>query len=229
MCASSSASLDLVIIKPQPRRTPRPPLVKERLPSGEEPKDCLQAEALMNRRSRAASAFHRRAQGVKEIREAREKADAARKRMQDRSKEHHLAAERERQGRAAALEAKPNRFAGLSVSDALAAARRLTFIDLEAERKGEAASLIRLSLDLFELFLTVLKDRGSVAVLPWPRGVRDLFIIHPLAMLAMLGSSPERVSGGYSWCPAVPDFRTLYFPWRASGSCTVQRRVLVDR
>ena len=54
-------------------------------------------------------------------------------------------------------------------------------------------------------------------------------ILHPLAMLAMIGSSPERTSGGFKWCPAVADFRTLYYPWRGSGTGTTQRRILVDR
>src|SRR6266571_571306 len=166
----------------------------------------------MSRRPQGTNEINRRPQGIKEIREAREKADAERKRMLERYKDHHLAAERERHARAAALDAKRNRFAGLSVNDALAAARRLTFIDLEAEGKGEAAPLNRPSLALLELFLKVLQDRGSVAVLQWPRGVRDISILHPLAMLATLGSSPDRASGGYSWCPAVPDFRTLYYP-----------------
>ena len=182
----------------------------------------------MNRRPQGTKDINRRPQGVKEIREAREKADAERKRMLERYKDHHLALERERQARAAALDAKRNRIAGLSVSDALAAACRLTFVDLEAERKGDAVPLNRPSLALLELFLKVLQDRGSVAVLQWPRGVRDISILHPLAMLATLGSSPERASG-YGWCPPVPDFRTLYYPWRGSGTGTIQRRVLVDR
>jgi hypothetical protein len=82
---------------------------------------------------------------------------------------------------------------------------------------------------MLELFLKVLSERASIAALQWPRGSRDISILHPLAMLAMLGSSPERVSGAFKWCPAVADFRTLYFPWRGSGTGTTQRRVLVDR
>ena len=171
----------------------------------------------------------RRPQGINEVREAREKADAERKRLLERYRDHHLAAQREQQVLAAALEAKQKRFVGLSISDALAAARRLAFIDLEAERGGEAAPLNRPSLVLLEMFLKVLQDRHSVAVLQWPRGVRDVSILHPLAMLATLGSSSERASGGYSWCPAVPDFRTLYYPWRGSGTGVLQRRILVDR
>lgn len=171
----------------------------------------------------------RRPQGIKAIREAREMADAQRKRMLERYKDHHLAAERERQARAAALEVKRSRFAYLSVDDALAAARRLTFFDLEAEQMGGAAPLNRPTLALLEQYLKALQNRGSVAVLQWPRGLRDVSILHPLAMLATLDSSPERASGGYRWCRAVPDFRTLYYPWRGSGTGITQRRILVDR
>ena len=39
-----------------------------------------------------------------------------------------------------------------------------------------------------------------------------------LAMLAIIGASPERASGVYRWCPAVADFRTLYYPWRGCGT-----------
>jgi hypothetical protein len=127
--------------------------------------------------------MRRRPQGIMEIREAREKTEAERRRMLERYKDHHLAAERERQARTAALDAKRKRFAGLSVSEALAAARRLTFIDLEAEQKGDAAPLNRPSLALLELFLKVLQDRDSVAVLQWPRGLRDISILHPLAIV----------------------------------------------
>src|SRR5262245_25813894 len=104
----------------------------------------------------------RRPQGIKEIREAREKADAERKRMLERYKDHQLAAERERQARTAALNVKRNRFAGLCVGDALAAARCLNFIDLEAEPRGGAARLNRPTLALLEQFLKMLQDRGSV-------------------------------------------------------------------
>jgi hypothetical protein len=177
----------------------------------------------------AEAAVSRRPQGIKEARETREtKANAARERMLRQFMDHHLAAERERQARAAALDVKRKRFAGVSVGDAVAAARRLTFLDLEAEQTG-AVSLNRPTLVLLELFLKLLQDRGSTALLQWPRGLRDISILHPVAMLAVLGSSRQRASGGYNWSPPVPDFRTLYYPWRGSGTGTTQRRILVHR
>jgi hypothetical protein len=82
---------------------------------------------------------------------------------------------------------------------------------------------------MLELVLRILRERSSVMTLQWPRGSRDMSILHPLAMLALIGSSPECVTGGFKWCPAVADFRTLYYPWRGSGTGTTQRRILVDR
>jgi hypothetical protein len=171
----------------------------------------------------------RRPQGIKEIREAREKAEAERRRTFERFKEHQTAVDRERHTRESVLAAKRGRFATLNIADALAAARRLTFVDLEAEGTRPAVPLNRPTLAMLELFLKVLRERTSVAILQWPRGSRDMSILHPLAMLAMIGSSSERATGAYKWCPAVADFRTLYYPWRGCGTGTTQRRVLVDR
>jgi hypothetical protein len=182
----------------------------------------------MNRWPQGNKDITRKSQGLKEIREAHEKANAERQRLVERYRDLRSAADRERQARAAALDIKRNRFAGLSVEDALAAAQRLSLIDLEAE-PWESRPLNRPTLALIERFLCILRDRYSVAVLQWPRGVRDVSILHPLAMLAILGSPREQKKDGYGWCSAVPDFRTVYYPWRGSGTGSVQRRVLVDR
>jgi hypothetical protein len=171
----------------------------------------------------------RRPQGIKEIREGREKADAERRRMLEHFKNRQATANREQQVRDAALAAKRSRFSPLNVSEAIAAASRLMFVDLEAEGQREPAPLNRPSLALLEMFLKVLRERASVIALQWPRGSRDISILHPLAMLAIIGSSPERTTSGFKWCPAVADCRTLYYPWRGSGTGTTQRRILVDR
>jgi hypothetical protein len=173
--------------------------------------------------------MNRRPQGIKDIREARERSDAERRRLLELHKGHQAAADHERHLREAALAAKRSRFIALDVSEALAAARRLTFVDLEAEGERTALPLNRPTLAMLELYLRALRERASVAALQWPRGSRDMSILHPLAMLAMIGSSPERTSAGFKWCPAVADCRTLYYPWRGSGNGTTQRRILVDR
>ena len=102
-------------------------------------------------------------------------------------------------------------------------------MDLEAEGAREALPLNRPTLAMLELFLSVLNKRTSVVTLQWPRGSRDISILHPLAMLAMLGSSRERATDMFRWCPAVADVRTLYYPWRGCSTGTMQRRILVDR
>jgi hypothetical protein len=173
--------------------------------------------------------MNRPPQGINAFRKGREKADAERRRMLDRFKNHQAAVDRERVTREAARTAKQTRFSALNISEAVAAAQRLTFVDLEAEKTHNAATLNRPSLAMLELFLKALRERTSVVTLQWPRGSRDMSILHPLAMLAIIGSSPERTSGAFRWCPAVADFRTLYYPWRGCGTGTTQRRVLVDR
>jgi hypothetical protein len=170
----------------------------------------------------------RRPKDIKKFLEARENADAGRRRLLEHFKQHHLAVQRERQARDAALTAKRTRFSTLNIAGALSAARRLTFVDLEAEGPRPAV-LNRPTLSMLELFLKVLCGRTSIATLQWPRGLRDMSILHPLAMLSVIGSSAERASGLYKWCPAVADFRTLYYPWRGCGTGTTQRRILVDR
>ena len=67
----------------------------------------------------------RRPQGIKEVNEAREKAEAERRRTLDRFKEHQSAVDHERRAREAVLAAKRGRFATLSITDTLVAAQRL--------------------------------------------------------------------------------------------------------
>ena len=168
-------------------------------------------------------------QGMKGLNEARDKADTERKRMLERYKSHQASVDRVRHAHEAVLAAKRSRFSALDIVEALGAARRLSFIDLDAERVCGSAPLNRPSLAILEMFLGVLCERRSVAALQWPRGLRDMSILHPLAMLAIICSSPERITRGFKWCTAVADCRTLYYPWRGSGTGTTQRRILVDR
>src|SRR3546814_15528408 len=87
--------------------------------------------------------------------------------------------------------------------------------DLELE---PAVALNRPTLSLLKHFLDGLVGGSSAAVLQWPAGQRDVSTLHPLAMLAMIGSSPAHQVGKLRSCDAVPDFRTLYFPWRGGGT-----------
>lgn len=163
------------------------------------------------------------------IHEARQKAEAERKRHFDRFRKHQDAIDREHDKKEAALAAKRQRFAGLDIAEAMAALRKMSFVDLETEGPRNYTPLNRPTFALVEMFLNALRDRDSVALLQWPRGVRDLSILHPLSMLAMLASPQVQRNGAFKWCRPVADFRTIYYPWRGNGTGTVQRRILVDR
>jgi hypothetical protein len=171
----------------------------------------------------------RPAPGIDKLREARERSETEKRRLLDRLKEQKASLGREREAQAAALRAKRDRFKHLDIARALAAARQLRFFDLEAEDHSRQRVLNRPSLALLGLFFRALKDRPSIAVLQWPRGMRDVSNLHAWAMLATICASPEQTAQGYKWCAAVPDFRTLYFPWRGHGTGTAQRRTLVER
>jgi CheY-like chemotaxis protein len=144
-----------------------------------------------------------------------------------------LAAElRERQAAAAAAaksEAeKPRRFDALDTAAAMRFAEGLRFRRFDLEL-GTPTSLNRPTLELLDQFLSALTGGQSASLLQWPAGQRDISIVHPLAMLALLGSAAPLVESGHRFCAAVPDFRTLYFPWRGGGTSADQRRWLVDR
>jgi hypothetical protein len=171
----------------------------------------------------------REAQKFNRMREAQEQAAAEKRRLLERMKETQAAAEEQRQARQEARTVQRSRFTSINVAEAIAAAKRLRFIDLEADTARIAVALNRPTLTLLDMFLRVLVGTTSVAVLQWPRGVRDISVLHPLAELAALTSAAGRETDGYSWCDPVPDFRTLYFPWRGGGTGTTQRRILIDR
>ena len=96
-------------------------------------------------------------------------------------------------------------------------------------RVGAALPLNGSTRALLAAFLDGLLDRRSTAVLQWPSGQRDVLLLHPLAMLTLICSSPDRLEGGQSWCDPVPSFRTLYFPWRGGATGSIQRSLLIDR
>lgn len=123
---------------------------------------------------------------------------------------------------------QPGRFECIDVGAAMAFAQSLRFRqhDLELE---PAVALNRPTLSLLKHFLDGLVGGSSAAVLQWPAGQRDVSTLHPLAMLAMIGSSPAHQVGKLRSCDAVPDFRTLYFPWRGGGTGADQRMWLVER
>lgn len=128
---------------------------------------------------------------------------------------------------AAEADAHHRRFDAIDIPRALsfAAGFRLQRFDLVLGEKGVPN---RPMLTLVETFLQGLVGKQSSIVLQWPAGQRDMAILHPLAMLAALGSASPQVQGRHRWSPAIPDFRTLFFPWRG-GAGRDQRGWLVDR
>lgn len=163
------------------------------------------------------------------MREAHDKANADRRRLLERMKESNAAADKMRETRLLEEEARRSRLSVIDTASAIAAIGKLRFIDLEGDDARLPVALNRPTIILLEMFLRGLAERTSVAILQWPRGVRDLSILHPIAKLAVLTSPSPKITDGYSWCLPIPDFRTLYFPWRGSGTGTVQRRILVER
>lgn len=128
----------------------------------------------------------------------------------------------------AAEAVKAGRFSDIDITAALAFAATIPLHRFDTSFEG-TVTLNRPTLDLLGHFLATLVDRRSAAVLQWPRGQRDTSILHPLAMLAMLGCRPATITNAHRWCPPVPDMRTLYFPWRGGGTGSEQRGWLVDR
>lgn len=166
---------------------------------------------------------------LQKLREARERADEQKRKMLERHQAQQAAATGQRQAREAQIVTKRARFSSLQLASASTALKEITLADLDAQQTRPAAHLNRPTCTLVETFLQVLTTGNSVALLQWPTGLRDASILHPLAMLGVLGSPPERRTGDYRWCSPVPDFRTLVFPWRGAASGAPQRRMTVDR
>eukprot|EP01037_Dinobryon_pediforme_P010504 gene10504-10572_t len=123
---------------------------------------------------------------------------------------------------------RPGRFDSVDVDAALEYAKTLRFRRHDLDL-GPAAGLNRPTLVLLSHTLDALVAGSSAAVLQWPDGQRDISILHPLTMLALLGSRPATMVGQWRSCDAVPDFRTLYYPWRGGGTGADQRTWLAER
>lgn len=134
---------------------------------------------------------------------------------------------------ATAAEPWTTRFSHLDVEQVYAAVVRLRFRRLDdtgrAAKVGPALPLNRPTAELLRSFLCAATTGESSATLQWPTGQRDVLLLHPLAMLAMICTPLDQTRAGHIWCDAVPDFRTLYFPWRGGATGAAQRSLLIDR
>lgn len=165
---------------------------------------------------------------IHQIREGQQKAEAGRRRLLEGLQAKRQLAEEAKAVAAAQLAARRTRFENLDPEAAANWARRFFFFDLDRTDAG-AMRLNRPALQMLEALLVTLHDRKSRAILQWPLGQNDVSMLHPVAMLATICATQERTTSNFAWCPAVRDFRTLYFPWRGAGSSNEQRGTLVER
>ena len=155
-------------------------------------------------------------------------------RVQAAASKRQLLVERMRRSAAIKLEVvAPSKFASLNRTDVESAGDRLRFRALNDDERtariGPAVSLNQPTRTLTSAFFDALIERKSTAIMQWPAGQRDVLLLHPLAMLMLLGSSPDQIEGRQTWCAPVPSFRTLYYPWRGGSTGSMQRSLLIDR
>ena len=79
---------------------------------------------------------------------------------------------------------------------------------------------------MLRAFFDLLLTGASAAILQWPLSLRDVSVLHPLAMAALLRVSEKKTTGNYVWCDPAPCCRTLYFPWRGGANLSDQRYLL---
>jgi hypothetical protein len=164
-----------------------------------------------------------------QIRRGQEEALANRKRLVERIKSRFSTISSEETSPRPESDAQDTwPFADLDVSEAMVAAKRLRVMPLE-QKLAKSSVLNRPTLELLEVYLETLKTGKQRAVLQWPAGQREIAILHPLAMLAMLCAPKPRNERGFMWCAAVKDFRTVYFPWRGGATGANQQQLLLDR
>lgn len=113
------------------------------------------------------------------------------------------------------------------IDAAVAAAEHLHLMSFENEL-GEATPLNRPTIELLRQFLEALSTGNSACILQWPSASRDVSLLHPLAMIALLNAPEKRVTNGFNWCDIARSCRTLYFPWRG-GAFYARQRYLLQR
>ena len=113
----------------------------------------------------------------------------------------------------------------LNVGAAVAAARLIHLMPFE-DGIGDPVTLNRPTLALLERFLETLSSGVSASILQWPSGPRDVSLLHPLVMVALLNTPAKRTTGDFVWCERALSCRTLYFPWRGGAFYAGQRYLL---
>ncbi len=116
----------------------------------------------------------------------------------------------------------------IDIKRAIAAAGQLHLIPIELDI-GAAQTLNRPTIALLWEFLHTITRRESAVVLQWPVGQRDISLLHPLTMMALLGEPRKHRTNDAEWCDPSQGCRTLYFPWRGGASAALQKTLLARR
>ncbi|MGE0044894.1 MAG: hypothetical protein AB7J28_03825 [Hyphomonadaceae bacterium] len=111
------------------------------------------------------------------------------------------------------------------IEAALAAAAHLHLMTFDTS-VGDPSALSRPALALLRAFFDAVLTGESASVLQWPLGLRDVSVLHPLAMAVLLRVSEKKTTGKFAWCDPAPCCRTLYFPWRGGANLAGQRYLL---
>lgn len=159
------------------------------------------------------------------LQKARAEADQRRKQLLERLKSQRAEPKPAPKPAAQSQDRPDKKTPVLDTSAVVAAARPIHLMPLEAGL-GEPTALNRPTLELLERFFEVLSSGVSASVLQWPSGPRDVSLLHPLAMVALLNTPEKRITGDFVWCEPALNCRTLYFPWRGGAFYAGQRYLL---
>ncbi|MDY0885395.1 hypothetical protein ACFPL7_24140 [Dongia soli] len=124
------------------------------------------------------------------------------------------------------------RCSSLVVDRAINALKQFQFLQLHQNLNLKSDRFLHVNRPtefLVRSFLEGVATGVSRSILQWPAGQRDISIVHSIAAIAALGSVPTKQENGIAWCDAVPDFRTLFFPWRSGSSGTTGHAFLINR
>ena len=161
----------------------------------------------------------------KALQKARAESDKRRKELLERLKSRQAKRKPVLEKKAQSQDRSDEKTRALDVSAVVAAARLIHLMPFEAGL-GEPATLNRPTLALLERFFEALSSGVSASVLQWPSGPRDVTLLHPLAMVALLNTPEKRKTGNFVWCEPALNCRTLYFPWRGGAFYAGQRYLL---
>ena len=162
---------------------------------------------------------------LKALQEARADSDERRKKLLERLKSRQAKRKLVLENKAQSQDGSEEKTRELDVSAVVAAARLIHLMPFEAGL-GKPVALNRPTLALLERFFEALSSGVSASVLQWPSGPRDVSLLHPLAMVALLNTPEKRKTNNFIWCEPALNCRTLYFPWGGGAFFAGQRYLL---